>query len=104
MLLWMERLKYGLCDIKMTFGRQWMQLWRLNWYGRAVNARHHLERIVGDHVNARDKLVPVIHEQGHSVRDPFATAMPLVSVLVFCKGNFCLKPSFVLLFHLFILP
>ena len=80
MLLWMERLKYGLCDIKMTFGREWMQFWRLNWYGRAVNARDHLERIVGAHVNERDKLVSVLHKQGHSIRDPFASAMPLVSL------------------------
>ena len=80
MLLWMERLKYGLCDIKITFGREWMQVWRLNRYGRSVNARDHLERIIGAHVEAIDKVIPVLHEPGHKTRDPFASAMPLVSL------------------------
>ena len=80
MLLWMERLKYGLCDTKITFGREWMQVWRLNRYGRSLNARDHLERIIGAHVEAIDKVIPVLHEPGHLTRDPFASAMPLVSL------------------------
>jgi hypothetical protein len=80
MMLWMERLKDGLTEVKFTLGKEWMQCWRCNWYGRAVNARDHLEAIVGAHVEKRDKLVPVHHEQGHSIRDPFANTLPLVSL------------------------
>jgi hypothetical protein len=77
-LLWMHRLKDGLCDIKITLGPQFTQLWRLNWYGRALNARSHLEKILTAHVSEREKLVPVLHEKGRATRDPFTSALPLV--------------------------
>lgn len=77
-MLWIDRLKDGLCDIKFTFGPTWMQLWRLNPYGRALNARQHLEAIIQDHVEQREKLVPVHHEKGRMTRDPFTSPLPLV--------------------------
>jgi hypothetical protein len=39
MLFWMDRLKRAMCVIKMTFGAEWMYVWALNEYGRAVNGR-----------------------------------------------------------------
>jgi hypothetical protein len=83
-MLWIDRLKDGLCDIKFTWGPNWMQIWRLNWYGRALNARKNLEGIVRAHVEEREKLVPVHHEKGRTTRDPFTSPLPLVSYTV-CK-------------------
>ena len=77
-MLWIDRLKDGFSDVKFTFGPQWMQLWRLNPYGRALNARQHLEAIIEDHVEQREKLVPVHHEKGRMTRDPFTSPLPLV--------------------------
>ena len=42
MMLWMQRLKEGLCGAKCTFGPEWTHIWRLNEYGRALNAVTHL--------------------------------------------------------------
>jgi hypothetical protein len=81
-MLWIDRLKDGLCDIKFTWGPNWMQIWRLNWYGRALNARKHLEGIVRAHVEEREKLVPVHHEKGRATRDPFTSPLPLVSYAI----------------------
>lgn len=77
LLLWMARLKRGLCDMKFTYGSNWMQLWRLNWYGRALHARKKLETMLAAHVEEREKHIPVHHEKGRSTRDPLASAIPL---------------------------
>jgi hypothetical protein len=80
MILWMERLKYGLGSIKLTFGPRWMHFWRLNWYGRALDARTHLDEIIGAHVEEREKLAPVHHEVGFSIRDPLSSPIPLIAI------------------------
>ncbi len=77
LLLWMDRLKDGLCDIKFTYGPPWMQMWRLNPYGRALNARKKLESMLIAHVEECEKYIPVHHEKGKSTRDPFTSAIPL---------------------------
>lgn len=77
LLLWINRLKDGLCDIKFTYGPECMQLWRLNPYGRALNARKKLEAMLTAHVEEREKHVPVHHEKGRATRDPFSSAIPL---------------------------
>jgi hypothetical protein len=80
LMLWIDRLKDGLCDIKFTWGPDWMQIWRLNWYGRALNARKHLERILAAHIEETSKLVPVHHEKGRATRDPFTSPLPLLKM------------------------
>lgn len=77
LLLWMDRLKDGLCDVHFTYGPEWMQIWRLNPYGRALNARVHLEELLSKHIEEREQYVPVRHEKGFATRDPFVSAIPL---------------------------
>jgi hypothetical protein len=77
LLLWMERLKKGLCAMKITYGSTWMQLWRMNWYGRALDARSKLEMMLSAHVEEREKRIPVHHEKGRVTRDPLASSIPL---------------------------
>lgn len=79
MMLWMQRLKEGLCGMKCTFGPEWMHLWRLNQYGRALNAVTHLNAYMGAHVEQREKLIPVHREKGYSIRDPFSSTLPLIA-------------------------
>jgi hypothetical protein len=79
MMLWMQRLKEGLCGMKCTFGPKWTQVWRLNEYGRALNAVTHLNVYMGTHIEQREKLVPVHHEKGYSIRDPFYSTVPLIA-------------------------
>jgi len=70
MLLWMERLKAGVDTIKLTFGPEWMYIWILNEYGRALNARMHISPIFSKHVATMSEKVPVEHRPGHSYHDP----------------------------------
>lgn len=77
LLLWMDRLKDGFCDIKFTYGPQWMQIWRLNPYGRALNARRKLESVLTAHIQECEKHIPVHHEKGRVTRDPLTSALPL---------------------------
>lgn len=79
MLLWMERMKSGLDVIKITFGPEWMYIWMLNEYGRALNARLYAEGILGKHVKGMATLVPVSHKEGHSYRDPSTQPIPLLA-------------------------
>lgn len=84
MLLWMDRLKRALCVIKMTFGAEWMYIWFFNEYGRAVNARMHLEEEILEHITRRAKLIPVTRLHGHVVHDPMAMPFPIVSRMCPC--------------------
>lgn len=77
LLLWMDRLKDGFCDIKFTYGPRWMQIWRLNPYGRALNARRKLESVLTAHIEECEKHIPVHHEKGRATRDPLTSALPL---------------------------
>jgi len=80
MLLWMERMKVGVDVIKMTFGPEWMYVWLLNEYGRALNARMHIEKILHKHVEAMTETVPVSHLRGHSYHDPTTQPVPLLTL------------------------
>eukprot|EP00538_Stauroneis_constricta_P013039 CAMPEP_0119561644 /NCGR_PEP_ID=MMETSP1352-20130426/18256_1 /TAXON_ID=265584 /ORGANISM="Stauroneis constricta, Strain CCMP1120" /LENGTH=612 /DNA_ID=CAMNT_0007609891 /DNA_START=274 /DNA_END=2112 /DNA_ORIENTATION=- len=51
MLLWMSRIKYGLSHIQIYLGANWMQMWRLSAYERAINARTHIHQIISSHVS-----------------------------------------------------
>jgi hypothetical protein len=80
MLLWMDRMKCGLGVIKITFGPEWMHIWRCNEYGRALNARTHIEKIVQSHVSKMADAVPVNHARGHFVHDPSTRVIPLLGL------------------------
>jgi hypothetical protein len=80
MLLWMERMKRGLDVIKMTFGPEWMLIWLLNEYGRAVNARMHIEEVIAKHVAAKDEQIPVKRARGHSYHEPSTKPVPLLAL------------------------
>jgi hypothetical protein len=81
MMLYMERMKRGVDVIKTTFGPEWMYIWILNEYGRALNARMHLDKVMWRHVElvaARDKSVR--HQQGHAYQDPTTQPIPLLTL------------------------
>jgi hypothetical protein len=80
MLMWMERMKRGIDVIKTTFGPEWMYIWLLNEYGRALNARTHLQDVLRKHVEAVAKTVPVRHARGHSYYDPATRPIPLLTM------------------------
>jgi hypothetical protein len=80
MLLWMDRMKSGLGVIKITFGPEWMHIWRCNEYGRALNARMHIEKIVQSHVTKMADAVPVNHARGHFYQDPSTRVIPLLGL------------------------
>jgi hypothetical protein len=81
MLLWMERIKLGLDVIKLTFGPEWMYVWMFNEYGRAVNARMYVEKLIGGHVERMAALVPqVTHERGHVYHEPTTQPFPLLAL------------------------
>jgi hypothetical protein len=80
MLLWMDRMKSGLGVIKITFGPEWMHIWRCNEYGRALNARSHIEKIVQSHVAKMNDAVPVNHARGHSYKDVTTRGIPLLGL------------------------
>ena len=79
MMLWMERLKRAMCVVKMTFGAEWMYVWILNEYGRALNARMYLHKHIMEHVSKRAELAPVKRHMGHTHHEPVATPFPIVS-------------------------
>jgi hypothetical protein len=79
MLVWMDRLKRAMCVIKMTFGAEWMYVWALNEYGRAVNGREHIYQVINKHVEKCSKDVPVPRKTGHTFKDPFSVNFPIVS-------------------------
>ncbi|GAX20222.1 hypothetical protein FisN_12Hh069 [Fistulifera solaris] len=101
MLLWMERIKLGLDVIKLTFGPEWMYVWMFNEYGRAVNARMYVEKLIGGHVERMAALVPqVTHERGHVYHEPTTQPFPLLTLhqnLVHSKegifGDFSVYPT-----------
>jgi hypothetical protein len=43
MIMYLERIKNGLDVVKITFGPEWMYIWLLNEYGRAINARMYID-------------------------------------------------------------
>lgn len=80
MLLWMERIKAGIDVIKLTFGPEWMRIWLLNEYGRALNGRIHVHEVFSRHVGAMSARVPVEHRPGHAYHDPTTQWMPLLTL------------------------
>jgi hypothetical protein len=90
MLLWMERIKRAMCVIKLTFGTEWMHIWILNEYGRAVNGRMHIEKVLSQHIQKVGSCLPIERKPGHILRDPFVTPFPIVSpkLLAQMRGAF----------------
>jgi len=80
MLLWMERMKRGVDVIKLTFGPEWMYIWLMNEYGRALNARMYLQDVFTSHIGSVNELVPVSHKRGHTYRDPTTQPFPLLTL------------------------
>ena len=80
MLVWMDRLKRAMCVIKMTFGAEWMYVWALNAYGRAVNGREHIYQVINKHIEKCSKAIPVPRKTGHTFKDPFSVNFPIVSL------------------------
>ena len=83
MMLWMDRLKRSMCSIKMTFGAEWTYIWVLNDYGRAVNGRMHIQKVLNDHVEQCSKALPIRRKPGYTFKEPFSMAFPIVSCSVF---------------------
>jgi len=79
MMNYMERMKRGLDVIKMTFGPEWMYIWILNEYGRALNARMHIDRTLQKHVARVAQKVPVKRQRGHSYNEPSTRLIPLLT-------------------------
>jgi hypothetical protein len=79
LLLWMERIKDGVDTIKITFGPEWMYIWKMNEYGRALNARMYLEKFVQKHVVKGISEVPVVHAPGHAYHEPSTQPIPLLT-------------------------
>ena len=80
MLLYMDRMKAGLDVIKMTFGPEWMYIWLMNEYGRAVNARMHIARLLKQHVAFKAEQVPaVVHQRGRLYHEPSTRPIPLLA-------------------------
>jgi hypothetical protein len=81
MLLYMERMKRGIDVIKTTFGPEWMYIWMGNEYGRALNARQHVDNVMRKHVallaEAEQK---VRHAVGHAYTDPSTQPIPLLTL------------------------
>jgi cytochrome P450 len=84
MILWMERIKHGVDVIKLTFGPEWMHVWRANEYGRALNARMHVHDVMHQHVRDMTQRVPVHHRAGHGYHDPSTQPIPLLTL----RGNY----------------
>lgn len=80
MLLWMDQMKNGIDVIKMTFGPEWMRIWLLTEYGRALNARSHLERQLKAHIGKVAATIPVARKVGHFYQDPTTTPIPLLTM------------------------
>jgi cytochrome P450 len=90
MFLWMHRLKRALCVIKLSMGREWMYIWLLSQYGRAINGRMHLEEVIAEHVETRAKDAPVKHADGQLYHDPFVMPIPIVSIDCEDKAYHCI--------------
>ncbi len=88
-LKWIQRLQKGLLGFKFTAGGSMMQIWRLNEYGRAINARDHLlNDILLKHVsNERSEQTETKHDRGQITKEPLVTAMPLVTLA--CEASKC---------------
>ena len=81
MLLYMERMKRGVDVIKTTFGPEWMYIWILNEYGRALNSRMHVEKVMLKHIAEVVARFPeVTHKLGHAYHDPTTQAIPLLTM------------------------
>eukprot|EP00977_Amphora_coffeiformis_P014154 scaffold3882_cov164-Amphora_coffeaeformis.AAC.22 len=81
MLLYMERIKRGVDVIKTTFGPEWMYIWMLNEYGRALNSRMHVEEVMRKHVSDVAKRDPEVkHKIGHAYQDPTTQPIPLLTM------------------------
>jgi hypothetical protein len=80
MKAWMDRLKRAMCVIKMTFGPEWMYVWLLNEYGRAVNGRMHIQEVISEHVHTCSKTVPIQRKAGYTVKDAFAQPFPMLAM------------------------
>uniref|UniRef100_A0A7S2YKM1 Uncharacterized protein n=1 Tax=Entomoneis paludosa TaxID=265537 RepID=A0A7S2YKM1_9STRA len=81
MLLWMERMKSGIDVIKTTFGPEWMYIWMMNEYGRALNARMKLENVVQAHVGRVAALIPnITHLEGHAIHDVTTQPIPFLAM------------------------
>mmetsp|Transcript_16704 Transcript_16704/g.28331 ORF Transcript_16704/g.28331 Transcript_16704/m.28331 type:complete len:446 (-) Transcript_16704:473-1810(-) len=57
-----------------------MYIWLLNEYGRAVNARMHLEEEIAQHIARRAEQIPVKRLPGHVVHDPMAMPFPIFTL------------------------
>ena len=88
MLLYMERMKYGLDVIKVTFGPEWMYVWLMNEYGRALHARMHMEQILKQQVVIKAGRGTVVHMPGRSYVEPSTQPIPLLAF-----GNNLLRGS-----------
>lgn len=86
MLLWMDRIKIGVDTIKITFGPEWMYVWICNEYGRALNARLHVQSILSKHVSEMSDKVPVEHKLGHAYHEPVS----IVLVVWGCANSYLL--------------
>lgn len=80
MLLWMDRLKVGVDVIKITFGPEWMYIWLMNEYGRALNARMHISSLFARHAKEMGETVPVERREGHTYNDPTTQPIPLLTL------------------------
>ncbi len=84
-LLWATRFQAGILGFKFSLGGSWMQLWRLNEYGRALNARQHLvDGILMRHVSkkcSKDSDLVKHRKQSVFIQDPLTTPVPIVSVI-----------------------
>lgn len=79
MLRYMDRMKLGLDVIKMTFGPEWMYVWIMNEYGRAINARMHIETVLEQHVEKLAHDLPVKRQRGHGYHDPATQPIPILT-------------------------
>lgn len=80
MIMWMDRLKTAMCVIKMTFGTEWMYVWLLNEYGRAVNGRMHIQEVISEHVQECSDAFPIQRKAGYTHKDAFAQPFPIVTM------------------------
>jgi hypothetical protein len=57
-----------------------MYIWIMNEYGRAINARIHVEDFISKQVQLMVELVPVTHKRGHASHDPVTRPIPLLAM------------------------
>jgi len=98
-LTWLKWIKEGLMGFRFTVGGKWMQLWRLNEYGRGIHARNgFIERILSDHITKMTLGSRTQRPTGLFFCDPLTTPYPLFTIAnqiqetLFCtNGNFTYK-------------